>query len=194
MTTADEPTEPTVPITPTAPAEATESVVEKARSSTQRASDVVLVAVPVAYVPHVARLLAGLDAESKPRPAPRGPLRPRTEPQATPWPVEELRRLSNGRSLTHRTVVRVLDALARRPGELLSGQELAGAAGTTREKLVGAFAGLTRLLKAHYDFPSLGMPFTRVPGGPEGRPPEMYYRIDDEQARRWRRARGHAAD
>ncbi|MEU0077657.1 hypothetical protein ABZY58_07070 [Micromonospora tulbaghiae] len=191
MTTADEPTEPT---TPTGPAEPTEPVAEEARSSAERDSDVVLVAVPVAYVPHVARLLAELDAESKPRPAPRGPLRPRAEPQAIPWPVGELRRLSNGRSLTHRTVVQVLDALARRPGELLSGQELAGAAGTTREKLVGAFAGLTRLLKAHYDFSSLGLPFTRVPGGPEGRPPEMYYRIDEEQARRWRRARGHFTD
>ncbi|RKN50342.1 hypothetical protein D7223_00560 [Micromonospora endolithica] len=167
---------------------------EQAPATVDQDSDVVMVAVPVAYVAHVARLLAELDAEAKPRPVPRGPLRPKEQPPARPWPVEDLRRLSTGRSLTHRTVIQVLDALARRPGELLSSPELAAEAGTTRDKIVGAFAGLTRLLKAHYDFPALGLPFTRVAGGPEGRPPEMFYRLDEEQAMRWRQARGLAPE
>ncbi|MFI7491391.1 hypothetical protein ACIBXA_23690 [Micromonospora echinaurantiaca] len=151
--------------------------------------DVVLVAVPVAYVPHVARLIAELDAQTRPRPVPRLRSTPKPEHQGTPWPVEDLRRLSKGRSAAYRTVVAVLDTLAQHPGTLFGSDELARAAGTSRSKIIGGLAGLTRLLKAHYDYATLGLPFTRVVGRPDGDPKEIYYSIDEVQAIRWRQAR-----
>lgn len=166
---------------------------ERALPTFGTGEDVVLVAVPVAYVPHVARLLAELDGQARPRRVPRLRAAPKPEHQGTHWPVEDLRRLSKGRSATHRTVLAVLDTLAQHPGTLFGSDELAQAAGTTRGKIIGALAGLTRLLKAHYDFATLGLPFTRVVGRPDGDPKEIYYSIDEEQASRWRQARADGA-
>lgn len=150
----------------------------------------ILVAVPVAYVPHVARLLAELEAQDRPRPVARPRLRPKPRQRGADWPVEDLRRLSRGRSATHRTIVAVLDALAAQPGKLFTVVELAANTGLPRQKITGAFAGLTRLLKAHYDYASYGLPFARI-SHPEGMPNEVYYTVDEQQAARWRQTREH---
>ncbi|WP_432050161.1 hypothetical protein [Verrucosispora sp. NA02020] len=147
----------------------------------------VLVAVPLAYVPHVARLLAELDAGQR-----SGPPRTRIDsppgPPVADWTVEDLRRLSRGRSATHRTVAAVLDALAAAPDRLFTVRDLAQATGRPRKKIVGAMAGLTRLLKAHYDYAGRGLPFARVDGRPEA-PRELCYTVDARRAACWREAR-----
>ncbi|MEG3636317.1 hypothetical protein [Micromonospora palythoicola] len=148
----------------------------------------VLVAVPLAYVPHVARLLADLDARQRVTPAPRRRADPVSRPPESDWTVADLRRLSQGRSATHRTVAAVLDALAAEPQRLFTVGELAEATGRPRKKIVGAMAGLTRLLKAHYDYAGRGFPFDRVPGRPEA-PRELCYTMDRARAGRWREAR-----
>ncbi|WBB57534.1 hypothetical protein [Verrucosispora sp. WMMD573] len=148
----------------------------------------VLVAVPLAYVPHVARLLADLDARHRVGPVPRRRADPMPRPAESDWTVEDLRRLSQGRSATHRTVAAVLDALAAEPERLFTVGDLAEATGRPRKKIIGAMAGLTRLLKAHYDYAGRGFPFDRVPGRPEA-PRELCYTMDRVRAARWREAR-----
>lgn len=151
--------------------------------------DVVLVAVPVAYVPHVARLLAELDAQQPLRPVPRHRTRrPQQSPQGL-WPVEELRRLSVGGSDTHHTIVAVLDALSARPDALFTLEELAAATGVPQAKVTGAFAGLSRLIRAHFDFDRYGLPFTKVTGVPGGQAKQVHYSVDQQQAGQWRLAR-----
>ena len=149
---------------------------------------VVLVAVPLAYVPHVARLLADLDARRRVAPVPRRRSEPVRGQPATDWTVEDLRRLSQGRSATHRTVAAVLDALAAEPGRLFTVRDLAQVTGRPRKKIIGAMAGLTRLLKAHYDYAGRGLPFARVAGRPEA-PRELCYTVDTRRAEHWREAR-----
>ncbi|MEV6814256.1 hypothetical protein [Micromonospora sp. NPDC051296] len=154
----------------------------------------VLVAVPLAYIPHVARLLADLDARQRVAPVPRRRSEPERRPPTTDWTVEDLRRLSQGRSATHRTVAAVLDALAAEPERLFTVPDLAQATGRPRKKIIGAMAGLTRLLKAHYDYAGRGLPFARVAGRPEG-PRELCYTVDARRAAHWREARlSRAAD
>ncbi|MDG4797853.1 hypothetical protein [Micromonospora sp. WMMD1082] len=148
----------------------------------------VLVAVPLAYIPHVARLLADLDARQRVGPAPRRRAEPGPRPPTTDWTVEDLRRLSRGRSATHRTVTAVLDALAAEPERLFTVGDLAQVTGRPRKKIIGALAGLTRLLKAHYDYAGRGLPFARLAGRPEA-PRELCYTMDPERAARWRKAR-----
>ncbi|GIJ76287.1 hypothetical protein SAMN05443287_102197 [Micromonospora phaseoli] len=150
----------------------------------------VLVAVPLAYVPQVARLLADLDARQWAGPVPRRRSAPAAgHPMpAVQWAVEDLRRLSQGSSATHRTVTAVLDALAAEPDRLFTVRDLAQATGRPRKKIVGAMAGLTRLLKAHYDYAGRGLPFVRVAGRPEA-PRELCYTMDRVRAERWREAR-----
>ncbi|MCZ7423235.1 hypothetical protein O7605_27390 [Verrucosispora sp. WMMA2121] len=153
----------------------------------------VLVAVPLAYVPHVARLLADLDARQRVAPVPRRRVDPVSRPPESDWTVADLRRLSQGRSATHRTVAAVLDALASEPERLFTVGELAETTGRPRKKIVGAMAGLTRLLKAHYDYAGRGFPFDRVPGRPEA-PRELCYTMDRARAARWREARLPASE
>ncbi|TCC00682.1 hypothetical protein E0H26_01470 [Micromonospora zingiberis] len=148
----------------------------------------VLLAVPLAYVPHVARLLADLDARQRITPVPRRRPRPVPDVPVRDWTVDELRRLSQGASATHRTVAAMLDALAAEPGRQFTVQELSQAIGRPRQKIIGAMAGLTRLLKAHHDYAGRGLPFDRVPGRPEA-PRELCYRVDQHRADCWRRAR-----
>lgn len=146
----------------------------------------VLVAVPLAYMPHVARLLADLDARQRIAPVPRRRSAP--VPATQGWTVDELRRLSQGGSATHRTVAAMLDALAAEPGRQFTVQELSQATGRPRPKIVGAMAGLTRLLKAHHDYAGRGLPFDRSPGRPEA-PRELCYSVDQHRAADWRTAR-----
>ncbi|WP_433528063.1 hypothetical protein ACQPYA_17005 [Micromonospora sp. CA-263727] len=148
----------------------------------------VLVAVPLAYIPHVARLLADLDARQRVTPAPRRRAEPERSEPTTDWTVDDLRRLGQGRSATHRTVAAVLDALAAEPDRLFTVRDLAQATGRPRKKIIGAMAGLTRLLKAHYDYAGRGLPFARVTGRPEA-PRELCYTVDARRAARWREAR-----
>ncbi|WP_205808118.1 hypothetical protein [Micromonospora sp. HNM0581] len=152
----------------------------------------VLVAVPLAYLPHVARLLADLDARQRVGSVPRRRVEPVARPAESDWTVEDLRRLGQGRSATHRTVAAVLDALAAEPGRLFTVGDLAEGTGRPRKKIIGAMAGLTRLLKAHYDYAGRGFPFDRVPGRPES-PRELCYTMDRARAARWQEARlrGH---
>ncbi|MFG2062192.1 hypothetical protein ACGFIK_12310 [Micromonospora sp. NPDC048871] len=154
---------------------------------------VVLVAVPVAYLPQVTRLLTDLEARrrhgsvSRRRP-PAGP-----EAPAEGWTVEDLRRFSLGRSATHRTVAAMLDALAAEPGRQFTVEELSRRTGLPRQKIVGAMAGLTRVLKIHHDYPRRGLPFDRVPGRPEA-PRERCYRVDPDRAADWHAARRSRPD
>lgn len=154
------------------------------------AEDVLLVAVPTAYVPDVVRLLAELESERRTVAAPRQRHGPKPQHRGSPWPVEQLRRFSRGRSSTHRTVIAVLDTLAASPGSAFTLTELVAATGMPREKLVGAFAGLTRLLKAHFEYERYGLPFARITGHPDGRPTDVSYLVTKKQAASWQRVRG----
>ncbi|MFV2100951.1 hypothetical protein [Micromonospora sp. LOL_024] len=151
------------------------------------AEGMVLVAVPLAYVPQVARLLADLDARQWVEPVPRrrAALRAGHPTPAAQWGVEDLRRLSQGGRATYRTVTVVL---AAEPDRLFTVPDLAQATGRPRKKIVGAMAGLTRLLKAYYDYAGRGLPFVRVAGRPEA-PRELCYTMDRTRSERWREAR-----
>ncbi|RUL92352.1 hypothetical protein [Verrucosispora sp. FIM060022] len=148
----------------------------------------VLVAVPVAHLPHVARLLADLDARQRSAPLPRHRSTPRPDAPTQGWTVDELRRLSRGTSATHRTVAALLDALSAEPGRGFTVEELSQRTGRPRQKIIGAMAGLTRLLKAHHDYAGRGLPFDRSPGRPEA-PRELCYSVDRDRAADWREAR-----
>ncbi|MBC9001740.1 hypothetical protein [Micromonospora aurantiaca (nom. illeg.)] len=149
--------------------------------------DYELVAIPVRYLPHVAQLLADLQASERPAPALR--TRPTPDTTTAPWPLDDLRQLIGERSDTGRTVVAVMDALAARPRTPMTVPELAAVTGIPRERIVGALAGLTRLLKAHFDFPRLGLPFHKVIRLADGRRKEACYILPEEHAVRWRQAR-----
>ncbi|KXK62221.1 hypothetical protein E1091_00765 [Micromonospora fluostatini] len=152
-------------------------------------SELVHIAVPAAYVPHVAALLAELDGwGGEARPAPRQP-RPRP-PEAVEWPTPELSRFARGRSKSHDTVLRMLDLLATRPGEWFSAEEVCAAIAVPRHRLGGALAGVSRMLRSHPAYRDLGLPLNRyVPSSLDGETGTFYW-VSPEQARRWRQVRG----
>lgn len=149
----------------------------------------VAVMVPAEYVPHVARLIAELDSK-------RGALAPPDRHSLAPkqhvadWPVEELRRLSAGRSRSLQTVLPVLDYLAEQPEVFHRVPDIVAALGLPPERITGAMAGLTRIVKAHHDFAAWGLPvhrrLTREPGSTQ----MVSYSMSTVQADRWRQVRG----
>lgn len=152
-------------------------------------SDLVHIAVPVAYVRHVAALLAELDRQGgTPRP-PARTTRPAPPELAAGWSVAELRRFATGRSKSHRTVLRVLDLLADQPGEWLSAEAICAAVGVSRHRLGGALAGVTRMLRSHPDFRERGMPINRYVTGSLDDRAGTFYWLTPEQAQQWKLAR-----
>lgn len=161
-------------------------------------ADLVTIAVPVAYVRHVAALLAELDRQggARPPPAPRrqGAARENTGPESSAcWSEAELRRFATGRSKSHGTVVKVLDLLADRPGEWLSAEAICAAVGVTRHRLGGALAGVTRMLRSHPAFRQLGLPINRYVTGSLDDRAGTFYWLSPEQARQWKLARADPA-
>ncbi|MFI6162962.1 hypothetical protein ACIA59_23805 [Micromonospora haikouensis] len=158
--------------------------------------EIVLVAIPRAHLSRLAALLAELDAEivepgrvASRTVAPPVPAAELSPPLPQDWPVEDLRRFAAGRSASHRTIVAVLDVLATEPDRPFAMAELTQRTGLTRSKIVGALAGLTRLVKAHYDYARFGLPLTRIIEQPEGTPKVFSYTLSARQALRWRDAR-----
>ncbi|MFY1634473.1 hypothetical protein ACN27F_14540 [Solwaraspora sp. WMMB335] len=146
-------------------------------------------AVPAEYVDHIARLIEELDRSARPIAKPQR--RSRSVARAPKeWPVEELRRFAQGRSRTHQTVFAILDLLATRPDETMAVGDLAAELGSPVDKVIGALGGLTRIVKAYHDYPKWGLPLQRVPRPEPGRSAVVSYRINAEQARRWRLVRG----
>lgn len=90
---------------------------------------------------------------------------------------------------THETVFQILDMLAERPDEHLSTAQICDAIGETKDKIKGAMAGLTRVVKAHFAYDQMGLPLNREVI-PETR--EVLYWLTGYQARRWRAARSAA--
>ncbi|GGM13296.1 MULTISPECIES: hypothetical protein [Micromonospora] len=150
--------------------------------------ELVHIAVPAAYLPHVAALLAELDGWGEAvRPVPRQP-RPQP-PESVQWPVADLRRFASGRSKSHGTVLRMLDLLATRPGQWLSAEEVCATIRVPRQQLGGALAGVSRMLRSHPGYRDLGLPLNRyVPSSLDGETGTFYW-LGPEQARRWRQIR-----
>jgi hypothetical protein len=155
-------------------------------------SELVHIAVPAAYVQHVAALLAELEGwGAEVRPAPRQP-RPRP-PATVEWPTAELRRFARGRSKSHGTMLRMLDLLCTRPGEWFSAEEVCAAIKVPRHRLGGALAGVSRMLRSHPTYRDLGLPLNRhVPSSLDGETGTFYW-VSPEQARRWQEVRADPA-
>ncbi|SCL40339.1 hypothetical protein GA0074692_5745 [Micromonospora pallida] len=157
-------------------------------------SDLVHIAVPVAYVRHVAALLAELDRKGGDvRPPARPPARPAPPDLAGQWSVTELRRFAAGRSKSHSTVLKVLDLLAAHPGEWLSAEAICVEVGVSRHRFGGALAGMTRMLRAHSTFRELGMPMNRYVSGSLDDRAGTFYWLTPEQAHQWQSARAGTA-
>jgi len=115
----------------------------------------------------------------------------------TPWPLNELRRLEGGGSLTAKRWVRAMDVCSQvaGSGEWLSTSEVATRAGMTISEWRDAPRKITRHLKAHY--PSVPtdergdhiwpLRAANMPGSPE-----VHWAMNVEQARRWREVRDGA--
>jgi len=147
-------------------------------------------AVPYRYLGHVSALLAELENEDKQSRRPARPAKIYPPELGGDWPQAELRRFAGGRTKSHATIVRVLDLLAEQPGERMSAVSICEATGMPMNALKGAFAGLTRLVKAHFDYSELRLPVnrhTRPSSDGEG---ETVYWLTGKQARQWRLARG----
>ncbi|MEV0326384.1 hypothetical protein AB0H63_08005 [Micromonospora echinospora] len=157
-------------------------------------ADLVHIAVPVAYVRHVAALLAELDRQGGDvRPPARPPARPAPPDLAGRWSVAELRRFATGRSKSHDTVLKVLDLLAARPDEWLSAETICAEVDVSRHRFGGALAGMTRMLRAHPTFRELGMPLNRYVTGSLDDRAGTFYWMTAEQARQWQQARAGTA-
>ncbi|WDZ85563.1 hypothetical protein [Micromonospora cathayae] len=153
-------------------------------------SDLVHIAVPVAYVRHVAALLAELDRQGGAlRPPARTATRTASPELAARWTVPELRRFATGRSKSHQTVLKVLDLLAEQPGQWLSAEAICAAVDVSRHRLGGALAGVTRMLRSHPDFRDLGLPINRYVTGSLDDRAGTFYWLTAEQAHQWRQAR-----
>ncbi|BCJ69097.1 hypothetical protein [Polymorphospora rubra] len=154
-----------------------------------RSADLVHLAVPAEYVNHIVRLIEDLDQRNRPLPPPAPRPRPAGPRHDREWPVEELRRFAQGRSRTHETVVAILDLLSDLPDQRLRVAEIAARLGSPADKIIGAMAGLTRIVKAYHDYPALGLPLRRVTQPAAGRSGSVSYTVTAEQARRWKAAR-----
>ncbi|WBB78980.1 hypothetical protein O7606_22745 [Micromonospora sp. WMMD882] len=153
-------------------------------------SDLVHIAVPVAYVRHVAALLAELDRQGGPVRPPARPAARHAPPElAAAWSAAELRRFATGRSKSHQTVLKVLDLLADRPGEWLSAEAICAEVGVSRHRLGGALAGVTRMLRSHAAFRDLGLPMNRYVTGSLDERAGTFYWLTEEQAGQWKLAR-----
>ncbi|BCL14235.1 hypothetical protein [Micromonospora sagamiensis] len=157
-------------------------------------ADLVHIAVPVAYVRHVAALLAELDRQGGDvRPPARPPARPAPPELAGQWSVADLRRFATGRSKSHDTVLKVLDLLAVRPGEWFSAEAICVEVGVSRHRFGGALAGMTRMLRAHPTFRELGPPMNRYVTGSLDDRAGTFYWMTSEQAGQWKLARAGEA-
>lgn len=103
--------------------------------------------------------------------------------------MEELRRFAQGCSRTHETVAAILDLLSGMPDQRLPVGEIAARLGSPVDKVIGALAGLTRIVKAYHDYPLLGLPLQRVTQSVPGRSATVSYSVTAEQARRWQAVR-----
>ena len=147
------------------------------------------IAVPAAYVDHIARLIAELDSKRRPLPPPERRPAPPKHPTTGDWPVEELQRFAQGRSRTHQTIIAVLDLLAERPDQAHLVSDIAMALRVPMDKLVGALGGLTRIVKAYHDYQVYGLPLRRTVGRSPGAETQVSLSMGVEQARRWKVAR-----
>lgn len=153
--------------------------------------ELVSLAIPAQYVEQVARLIARLEAEEKQRRTPAEPehpgrgRRPATQLSGA-WTSTDLQRLIAGRGATHQTVFQILDVLAERPDEHLSTAQVCDAIGEPKDRIKGAMAGLTRVVKAHFAYDKLGLPLNREVI-PETR--QVFYWLTMDQAVRWQAAR-----
>lgn len=155
----------------------------------QYEEDLVHIAVPARYLPHITQLLLELDQQARPLPKPeRKPAAPPAKQPAN-WPVEELRSFSRGRTLTHRTIFGILDVLAERPDTRIKVADVAAAAQVPLEKVIGALAGLTRLVKSRHDYAALGPPLDRIATPSPDKGMEVFLSLTSEQASRWKSVR-----
>jgi hypothetical protein len=73
----------------------------------------IYIAVPRAYVSHIAQLIDELDRQHRPPPAPPRRPKPPKHCVVRDWPASELQRLSQGKTRTHQTMILVLDLPAQ---------------------------------------------------------------------------------
>ena len=152
------------------------------RAGQSARDDLVQLAVPRMYVAQVAQFIAELERGERPIEPVAAP-----EPDETPggdWPEDLLERFAAGTTATHQTMLAVLDELSTRPGELVAAADLAAALGITGQKLAGALAGLTRLLRAHYQYQIHGLPMTRIVRYGH-HSTELLYSVSAVQAQKW---------
>ena len=141
-----------------------------------------------AYVPHIAQLIQDLDRQQRPLPALERRTKPPKHPAET-WPAAELQRFTQGKTRTHKTMILVLDLLARRPEHWHPVTGLAEALHLPLDKVVGALGGLTRVVKAHHDYHTLGLPIRRLIHREPGDAKQVLLSMGSEQARRWNAVR-----
>ncbi|GAB7192156.1 hypothetical protein NUM3379_28650 [Kineococcus sp. NUM-3379] len=160
---------------------------------TTREDDLVQVLVPRRHLTAVYAFIAeregALDV-AVPAPVPAPADDDAVVVDAVPWTVEDLRRFARTPSAMNVTLCKVLDVLAEDPGQYFATSDLEELTGIPRSNLRGAFSALTRHVRAHYS--GRGWMLSRTWGpllDPEN-PLEACYRLDDEQAARWRQARG----
>jgi hypothetical protein len=158
-------------------------------TTTDDGHKLVHLAIPLRYLEPVSIFLAELEKEDKDRRSPPKPPRVCPPELGGEWPVAELRRFAAGRTRSHATILKVLDLLAKHPNERVSATKICAATGLPMDRFKGAFAGLTRLLKAHSDLHNLGMPFNRHTTRPPDGQLETFYWLTPKQAHHWKLAR-----
>jgi len=108
-----------------------------------------------------------------------------------PWSVDDLARLAGTPLPTTRAVAQILDVLAKEPGGWFTTTQLVELTGHPRDTLKGVLSALTRHVHTRYGRTNWPMTFAWGPSlGVDG-PGEAHYRLDtEEEAARWREARG----
>lgn len=147
--------------------------------------------VPRRHLTAVYGFLAELDAPASPADDVDSVAIASGDPESgeTVWSVEQLSRFAKTSTTTSATIGKVLDVLAATPDEYFSTSQLEELTEISRAKLKGAFAALTRHLKAHYDARGWMLQYEWGPRLGPGHPAEGHYMLSAEQAARWQEAR-----
>jgi hypothetical protein len=143
------------------------------------------VQVPRRHLSAVYGLIASLDSAAVPSSVEGD----ETELVEATWTLEDLRRFAKTPTTTSVTIGKVLDELAKKPGDYFSTSQLEDLTGVQRPNLKGAFSALTRHINAHYQGRDWMLACKWGPDLGAGYPAEMHYRLSEEQAGRWVEAR-----
>ena len=156
---------------------------------TQEPLQFISVPVPAEHVAKVYALLAELAGTA-------APVKPAGDTEDDwphrEWALTDLRALTADPMDSVQEICRVLDIMAKQPGQKVSYTALVNQLGVERKRLQGVLSAFSRVLHKHYDRGNWPMTWAEAPSDEPGFKSEYFYTLDETTAERWLQVRAQS--